>query len=234
MIINKVSIVVPCFNEINTIGQLLDEIDKVKELNLEVIIVDDGSTDGTKEYLKKIDKENIKTFFHEKNYGKGKALRTGFEHVNGDVVIVQDADLEYSPKDYQVLLRPFIEANADVVYGSRFLGGQGYVRLHYFFHYLANKSLTFISNIFTNLNMTDMETGFKVFTKNAINSIQLYENSFAIEPEITIKLAKKKFKFYEVAVSYRGRSYDEGKKITLKDAFWALYCIVKYSIFSKN
>jgi glycosyltransferase involved in cell wall biosynthesis len=231
MIINKVSIVVPCFNEISTIEKLLKEIQKVRNLNFEIVVVDDGSTDGTKEFLMNIKDENIKTYFHEKNYGKGKALRTGFENSIGDILIIQDADLEYSPTDYPALLKPFTEADADVVYGSRFLGGQGYTRLHYFFHYLANKLLTFTSNIFTNLNMSDMETGFKVFKKSAIDSIKLYEDSFGIEPEITIKLAKKNFKFYEVAVSYRGRSYEEGKKITIKDAFRALYCIVKYSIF---
>jgi len=226
MIINKVSIVVPCFNEISTIEKLLKEIQKVRNLNFEIVVVDDGSTDGTKEFLMNIKDENIKTYFHEKNYGKGKALRTGFENSIGDILIIQDADLEYSPTDYPALLKPFTEADADVVYGSRFLGGQGYTRLHYFFHYLANKLLTFTSNIFTNLNMSDMETGFKVFKKSAIDSIKLYEDSFGIEPEITIKLAKKNFKFYEVAVSYRGRSYEELKKITIKDAFRALYCIV--------
>lgn len=231
MKLNKISIIIPCYNEIRTIEKILNEVKNYKIFDKEIIIVDDGSTDGTREFLDSINQENIKILFNERNYGKGQAIRRGFKVITGDVIIIQDADLEYSPKDYNILLKPFIEADADVVYGSRFLGGSGYSRLHYFSHYVANKLLTFVCNIFTNLNMTDMETGFKVFTKKAINSIVLKENSFGIEPEITIKLAKKKFKFFEVSISYNGRSYKEGKKITLKDAFRALYCIIKYRFF---
>jgi glycosyltransferase involved in cell wall biosynthesis len=229
---NKLSIIVPCYNEENTILSAIDEIKEFKDLDKEIIIVDDGSSDGTRDLLKKIKDDSIKIFYHDYNSGKGKAIRTGIEKSSGDIILIQDADLEYSPKDYPALLRPFYEAEADIVYGSRFLGGAGYVRLHYYFHFIANKILTHFCNIFTNLNMTDMETGYKVFKSKVIKSIVLRENSFGIEPEITVKLAKKKFKFYEVAISYKGRSYDEGKKITLKDAFWAVYCILRYRYFN--
>tara|TARA_B100000787_G_scaffold149488_2_gene121501 strand:+ start:364 stop:1056 length:693 start_codon:yes stop_codon:yes gene_type:complete len=228
---NKLSIIVPCYNEENTILSAIQEINEFNDLDKEIIIVDDGSNDGTREILKKIKDDSVKIFYHDHNSGKGKAIRTGIEKSSGDIVIIQDADLEYSPKDYPALLRPFFEAEADVVYGSRFLGGTGYVRLHYYLHFIANKILTHFCNIFTNLNMTDMETGYKVFKSEVIKSIDLKENSFGIEPEITVKLAKKKFKFYEVAISYKGRSYEEGKKITLKDAFWAIYCILRYRYF---
>ena len=231
MNINKISIIIPCYNEIKTIEKIINEVKNYKNFDKEIIIIDDGSTDGTRKFLDSINENDIRILLNDKNYGKGKAIRRGFEVITGDVVIIQDADLEYSPNDYDILLRPFIEADADIVYGSRFLGGSRYLRLHYFSHYIANKLLTFICNIFTNLNMTDMETGFKVFTKKAIKSINLKENSFGIEPEITVKLAKKKFKFFEVSIGYNGRSYEEGKKITLKDAFKALYCIVKYKFF---
>ena len=166
--------------------------------------------------------------FHEKNFGKGRALRSGFKNASGDIILIQDADLEYDPDDYEKLLEPFIKADADVVYGSRFIGGR-YVRLHFFWHLIANKILTLLTNIVTNLNMTDMETGYKVFKKKTLESLNLYEDSFGIEPEITIKLAKKGFIFYEVPISYRGRSYKEGKKIKFIDALIAIYCIVKYS-----
>ena len=231
MQIKKISIIVPCFNEERTISQVLEEISKYSTYEKEVIIVNDCSIDNTLTILKNIKDHNIKIFNHERNYGKGRAIRTGIKHVSGDIVIIQDADLEYSPKDYNLLIKPFEEADADVVYGSRFLGGSGYVRLHYYFHYLANKILTNICNLFTNLNMTDMETGYKVFRKDVIESISLNENSFGIEPEITLKLAKKKFKFFEVGISYKGRSYSEGKKITAKDGLIALYCIFRYGFF---
>jgi glycosyltransferase involved in cell wall biosynthesis len=228
---NKLSIIIPCYNEEKTILSVINEIDDFKDCEKEIIVVDDGSSDNTKNILKDLDNKNIKIFNHDINYGKGKAIQTGIRESTGDIIVIQDADLEYSPKDYPILIKPFKETDADVVYGSRFLGGTGYVRLHYYLHFIANKILTHFCNIFTNLNMTDMETGFKVFKSEAIKSINLKENSFGIEPEITIKLAKKKFKFYEVAVSYRGRSYSEGKKITLKDAFWAVYCILRYRFF---
>ena len=227
----KLSILIPCFNEINTIEKVLDNINKNYLNQKEIIIIDDGSTDGTKEFLKKkkIDPE-IKIIFHDKNYGKGYALKSGLKEVTGEVVLIQDADLEYDPKDYYNLLLPFEETDADIVYGSRFLGYK-YARLHYFSHFIANKILTFFCNIFTNLNMTDMETGFKVFKKNVIQSIEIQEKSFGVEPEITVKLAKKGFKFFEVPISYNGRSYYEGKKVTAKDGLIALICIIRYKFF---
>ena len=233
MHIKKVSIVIPCFNEEKTIGIVLKQVCKYKKYLTEIIVVNDGSTDNTNKILNEFQEAEIIVINHDKNFGKGKALNTGIKNATGEIVIIQDADLEYSPKDFDTLLKPFEEANADIVYGSRFLGGNGYVRLHYYYHYIANKILTTICNIFTNLNMSDMETGYKVFRREVITSINLKENSFGIEPEITIKLAKKKYKFFEVGISYRGRSYSEGKKITIKDAFIALYCIFKYSFFNK-
>ena len=228
----KLSIIIPCYNEEKTIKILVEKVLQFDLNEKEIIIVDDCSTDNSREIIKKLAEVNlnIKFFFLEKNLGKGGALKKGFNEASGDIILIQDADLEYDPKDYPILLRPFEETDADVVYGSRFIGGQ-YVRLHFFWHYLANKMLTLVTNIVTNLNMSDMETGYKVFKKSVIQSIDIKENSFGIEPEITVKLAKKKFIFYEVPVSYKGRSYEQGKKITLKDAFIAIYCIVKYRFF---
>ena len=231
----KLSIIIPCYNEKNTIEIILKKIiqnlNKYKFLNYEILIVDDCSTDGTDQILKQLDNDNkIFIHFHNKNLGKGAAIHTALKHLTGEVVIIQDADLEYDPSDYHKLLTPFFEANADVVYGSRFLGGGKYSRVHFFWHYLANKILTFICNLFTNLNLTDMETGYKVFKSSALKSISLKEQTFSFEPEVTIKLSKKKFKFFEVPISYNGRSYDEGKKIGLKDAFIALKTIILYSL----
>ena len=226
------TIIIPCFNEFKTIKLLLERVKKNISLEDNIIIVDDGSNDGTKEYLESISDENIDVKFHNINQGKGQAIQTALSGNLNEIIIIQDADLEYNPNDYKLLLKPFEETNADVVYGSRFIGTNDYVRVHLFWHYLANKILTFICNIFTNLNMSDMETGYKSFKKKAIQSIKLNEKSFGIEPEITIKLAKKKFKFYEVPISYAGRSYDEGKKIGIKDAVRAIYCIFRYSFKS--
>ena len=228
----KLSIIIPCFNEDKTIEQVVNKVLKFKTLEKEILIIDDCSVDNSREIIKKISNLNtsVKCFFQDKNLGKGSAIRKGFEVATGDILLIQDADLEYDPSDYDKLILPFLEADADVVYGSRFLGGK-YVRLHFFWHYVANKILTLITNIVTNLNMTDMETGYKLFKKKTIESISLKENSFSIEPEITVKLAKKGYIFYEVPISYRGRSYQEGKKITLKDAFTAIYCIIKYRFF---
>lgn len=234
--ISKVSIIIPCYNEEQTIKKVVENVEKqLSKLNksFEIIVVDDSSTDHSLIELKVLE-ENKKIILlkHQKNLGKGAALKTGIEKVTGDIVIIQDSDLEYNPEDFTKLLLPFEEADADVVYGSRFLGGK-YVRIHFFWHYLANKILTLLCNIVTNLNLTDMETGYKAFRADKILDLNLQENSFGIEPEITIKLAKKKCKFFEVSISYNGRSYEEGKKIKLKDAFVAVYCILKYSFLSK-
>jgi glycosyltransferase involved in cell wall biosynthesis len=231
----KISIIIPCYNEEATIDKIVQKINfsfcKLNHKNYEIIIVDDFSKDNTLEIIKNISKDqNIAILFHKKNMGKGSALKTGISYSSGDYIIFQDADLEYNPEEYGSLLLPFFEANADVVYGSRFIGGGKYVRIHFFWHYLANKILTFASNIFTNLNLTDMETGYKIFRSEVIKSINISEKSFGVEPEITIKLAKKKLRFFEVPISYNGRSYKEGKKIKLSDAFIALYCIIKYGI----
>ena len=205
---------------------------KFKSYEKEIIIVDDCSKDNTANIISNlVSKFNeIKSIRHEKNYGKGAGIKSGIKISTGDIILIQDADLEYNPDDYDGLLEPFLKTDADVVYGSRFLGGK-YVRLSFFWHYVANKLLTTLCNTFTNLNMTDMETGYKLFKAEAIKSIDLKEKSFGIEPEITVKLAKKNYIFFEVPISYSGRSYDEGKKIGLKDAFKAIYCIIKYRYF---
>ena len=231
----KLSIIIPCYNEKNTIEKILEKIDlsliNYGFQNYEILIIDDFSNDGTKEVLKNfLNKEKIQIYFHDDNLGKGAAIHTALKHITGNITIIQDADLEYDPFDYDKLLVPFFEANADVVYGSRFMGGGKYVRIHFFWHYLANKILTFICNLFINLNLTDMETGYKVFKTSALKSVNLIEKSFSFEPEVTIKLAKKKYKFFEVPVTYNGRSYEEGKKIGLKDALIALKSIILYSL----
>ena len=231
----KLSVIIPCYNEKNTIQEILNRVDKSLKnnefLKYEILIVDDFSNDGTKEILKNLSiNGKIQTYFHDTNLGKGAAIQTALKYITGDIIIIQDADLEYDPFDYNKLLVPFFETNADIVYGSRFLGGGKYVRIHFFWHYLANKILTFLCNLFINLNLTDMETGYKVFKASALKSINLKEKSFAFEPEVTIKLAKKSYKFFEVPITYNGRSYEEGKKIGLKDAFIALKTIILYSL----
>ena len=229
----KISIIIPCYNEENTIKFIIEKVLKFNLYEKEILVIDDCSTDRSGEIIKKLalENSNIKYFFLEKNLGKGAALSKGFFEASGDIILTQDADLEYDPSDYPKLLKPFIDTDADIVYGSRFLGGD-YVRLHFFWHFLANKLLTLMTNLVTNLNMSDMETGYKVFKSSVIKSIKIKEKSFGVEPEITVKLAKKKLVFYEVPISYRGRSYEEGKKITLKDAFVALFCIFKYRFFN--
>ena len=228
----KVSIIIPCFNEKHTIKSIIRKINESKAFDKEIIIVDDGSTDGSDIIIREISKDNpsLKTAFHEKNSGKGAAIKSGLKSSTGNLILIQDADLEYDPIDYETLIEPFIKYNADVVYGSRFIGGPGPKRVHLFWNKLANKILTNLTNIFINLNLTDMETGYKVFKKEFVDIDNLKEKSFGIEPELTIKLAKKKVKFFEVPITYNGRNYNQGKKISTKDAFIALYCIVKYSL----
>ena len=228
----KLNVIIPCYNEKSTIETLIANVQSAEPKNKKIIIIDDFSNDGSRDILKSYETySDINVIYHNKNFGKGRAIRSGIKKVEEGLILIQDADLEYNPRDYKKLLKPFEEANADVVYGSRFLGGQEYSRIHYFWHFIANKILTFLCNFFTNLNMTDMETGYKVFKKEHIDKIDLLEDSFGIEPELTIKLAKQKLRFFEVPISYNGRSYAEGKKIGLSDAFKAIYCIVKYKLF---
>jgi len=226
----KVSVVIPVYNEVGTIEEIISRIHAVP-LEKEIVIVDDGSTDGTREQLKKInqDKENMKILYHNRNQGKGAALRTGFEAVTGDIIIVQDADLEYSPREYPVLLEPILDGRADVVYGSRFLGGPH--RASFFWHYVGNKLLTFLSNLLNNLSLTDVWTCYKVFKKQVLKDITLRSNRFGFEPEFTAKVAKKKFRIYEVPVSYSGRDYSEGKKITWKDGIKAIFTMFRFRLF---
>ena len=226
----KLSIVIPVYNEAATISQIVDMVRSVDVgMDKEILLVDDCSRDGTRDVLEKMGKEqaDLKVLFHEVNQGKGAALRTGFTAATGDVVLIQDADLEYDPKEYPRLLQPIVEGHADVVYGSRFLGG-GAHRVVFYWHYLGNRLLTTLSNMTTNLNLTDMEVCYKVFKRAVIQSIPLRENRFGFEVEITAKIAKRKLKIYEVPNSYYGRDYSEGKKIGWKDGFSALRCIVKY------
>jgi len=226
----KLSVIIPVYNEARTIREILGAV-LATPYNQEVIIIDDGSTDGTREILDTIDHKDVRIFFHKKNTGKGGALRTGFSHANGDIILIQDADLEYDPREYPILLQPILEGKADVVYGSRF-AGHGAHRVIYFWHYAGNKFLTTLSNIFTNINLSDMETCYKTFTREALEGINLQQNRFGFEPEITAKVAKKKLRIYEVPISYYGRTYSEGKKIGWKDGFKALYCILRYNLFN--
>ena len=223
----KLSIVIPVYNEKETILELIKKVDSVN-LEKEIILVDDASTDGTRDILKSLGDKKYKIFFHDVNQGKGAALRTGFKHVTGNIVIVQDADLEYDPNEYGKLIAPILDGKADVVFGSRFLSGPHRVLL--FWHYLGNKILTTLSNIFSNLNLTDMETCYKVFKAEILKDLNLKSNRFGFEPEFTAKVAKRKYKIYEVPISYYGRDYSEGKKITWKDGIVAIWCIIKYRL----
>ena len=226
----KVSIIIPFFNEEKTIEKIIEKVLNLKDINLEIIVIDDGSSDLSKDILEKKLKNKINILIlNEKNYGKGYSIRKGIKVATGDVLIIQDADLEYDPSDYYKLIKPFKEGFADVVYGSRFIGTEE-KRVLYFWHTLGNKILTFLSNIFTNLNLTDMEVCYKAFKAEVIKEIDLEENRFGFEPEITAKIAKKNLRIYEVGVKYFGRKYIEGKKITWKDGFSALRCILKYNL----
>jgi glycosyltransferase involved in cell wall biosynthesis len=221
----KISVVIPVFNERETIGEILARVRReLAAREFEIVVVDDGSTDGTREALRVL--PGIRLIEHPANQGKGAALRTGFAAASGDVVIVQDADLEYDPRDYPKLLEPIEDGRADVVFGSRFLGGPH--RVLFFWHYLANKLLTWLSNMFTNLNLSDMETGYKVFRRPVLEKIHISCDRFNFEPEITAKVAKTRCRVYEVPISYSGRTYDEGKKIGMLDGFAALWAIIKF------
>jgi glycosyltransferase involved in cell wall biosynthesis len=221
----RISVVIPVFNERQWVRYLVERVRNVP-IPKEIILVDDYSTDGTREILMELEREGCKVVFHAKNQGKGAALRTGFQHATGDVIVVQDADLEYDPAEYPKLIQPILEGKADVVYGSRFIGHQH--RVLYYWHSVANWMLTTASNMFTNLNLTDMETCYKVFRREVLSGITLKSDRFGFEPEFTAKVAKKKLRIFEIPISYSGRTYEEGKKIGLKDAVQAMFCIVRF------
>jgi glycosyltransferase involved in cell wall biosynthesis len=226
----KISIIIPVYNEESTIKEIVSRVQNA-DLDKEIIIVDDYSTDTTPQRLKEISAryENVQVLSHGRNRGKGAALRTGFARANGDVIIIQDADLEYNPQEYGFLLSPILDGRADVVYGSRFLGGPH--RVLFFWHYVGNKFLTLLADVFSNLNLTDMETCYKVFRKDVLNEITLKSNRFGFEPEFTMKVAKKGFRVYEVPISYSGRTYEEGKKIDWKDGLCAIFAILRFRFF---
>jgi glycosyltransferase involved in cell wall biosynthesis len=226
----KLSVIIPVYNEKNTVLELLRRVEAVPlSLDKEIIVVDDFSTDGTREVLAGLGRPDIKALFHAKNMGKGSALRTGFSQATGDIVLVQDADLEYDPAEYPGLLAPILDGRADVVYGSRFLGGPH--RVLFFWHSVGNRFLTSLSNVVTNLNLTDMETCYKVFRGDVLRKLSLKSRRFGFEPEVTIKVAKLKCRIYEVPISYAGRNYSEGKKIGWKDGVAALWHIMRYRFF---
>ncbi|MBX7074996.1 MAG: glycosyltransferase family 2 protein [Pirellulales bacterium] len=222
------SVVIPAYNESRTLEEIVRRVEAAP-IPKEIILVDDASTDGTREIVQRLaQRAGIRAILHERNQGKGAALRTGFAAATGDVVIIQDADLEYDPNDYRKLLQPIIDGRADVVYGSRFKGEVA--RVHLYWHRVANGIITFLSNVFTNLNLTDIETCYKVFRREVLSDITIRQNRFGVEPELTAKIARRKYRIYEAPISYSGRDYSEGKKIGFKDAINAVYCIVRYWI----
>jgi len=223
----SLSIVIPAFNEANTLGPLFDALRRALDgFTHEIILVDDGSTDGTSDIVKELSRDQARAFFHLRNQGKGAALRTALEHAKGDIVVIQDADFEYDPKDIPRLIQPILENHADAVFGSRFHGPTQ--RIHLYWHQLANRWLTWFTNIVYDLNLSDMETGYKAFRRSAIDGMVIRQSGFGVEPELTAKLAKKKFRIYEVPISYYGRDYSQGKKIGFRDAVWAAWCIIRY------
>ena len=229
----KLSIIIPCYNERQTIADLVAAVKRAPIASKEIIIVDDGSTDGTQETLKSLREDEVVVLFHNKNQGKGAALRTGFQSASGDICIVQDADLEYDPQELPIVIGPIVDGKADVVFGSRFQGGRPH-RVVYFWHRMGNGFLTLLSNIFSDLNLSDMETCYKAFRREVIQSINLKENRFGFEPEVTAKVSRKQgIRIYEVGISYYGRTYEEGKKLGWKDGARAIYCILKYNIWAK-
>ena len=226
-----ISVLIPCYNEKKTIEEIVNRINYLTNLDIEIIIIDDYSNDGTREILKdKVKNKVSKIIYNETNHGKGYSIKKGIEAAQGEIILIQDADLEYNPKEYYKLTKPIMDGNAEVVYGSRFIGGDER-RILFFWHTVANKLLTLLSNMFTNLNLTDMETCYKVFKKEIIKKVNLKEKGFGFDPEVTAKIAKFKPKIYEVGISYFGRTYEEGKKIRLKDAFIVLKCIIVYNLF---
>jgi glycosyltransferase involved in cell wall biosynthesis len=229
----KLSVIIPCYNEVTTIVEVVKRLKAIDLHDIEIIVVDDASIDGTRDVLK----TNIKHFvdkiiYHDKNLGKGAALRTGFKEAIGDIVVVQDADLEYDPRNIPDMLKLILDDKADVVFGSRFMGGNPH-RVLYFWHYIGNKLLTLLSNIFTNINLSDMETCYKMFRREIIQNIVINENRFGFEPEITAKISRSNYRIYEIGISYYGRTYAEGKKIGWKDGFRAIYCILKYNLWDR-
>lgn len=229
----QLSVVIPCYNELKTISKVVEAIKASPVKNCEIIIVDDCSIDGTRELLQSsIESQVDKVIYHQKNRGKGAALRTGFAVATGDIVIVQDADLEYDPQEYLLMIQPILDDKADVVFGSRFQGGRPH-RVVYYWHMVGNTFLTILSNMLTNINLTDIETCYKAFRREVIQSINIEENRFGFEPEITAKVAKMECRIYEVGISYYGRTYKEGKKIGWKDGVQAILCIIKYNLFAK-
>ena len=231
----KLSVIIPAYNEKNTIEEIIAQVKAVQLENIEkeIIVVDDGSTDGTRDILRSM--AGIKYFFHDKNQGKGGAIKTGFQKATGDIVIIQDADMEYDPGEYERLLKPILSGRADVVFGSRFVGSEPH-RVLYIVHYLANRFLTVLSNLLSGLNLTDMETCYKVFSRKVVDSFKdkLVSKRFGIEPELTARVAKGKWRIYEIGISYYGRTYEEGKKINWKDGVSAIWHIIYFNIFSRG